>query len=148
MGQAYQTGYDAGTVGTWAAIGGEQRSVAYTASADVTPGLALSFDADGNVTNVGSGTLTFAGIGLVNSTGTQRENNVIADGEAIAVADRGNVWVTLTGTAASAVGGAVHRVIATGAIRASADGNNTAVIPNARFESVGTAGTIVNVRLG
>ncbi len=146
MAQPYQEDYDSGVAGTWSAIGGEQRSVPFIASADVTPGLACSFDADGKVTNAGSASLAFAGIGLVDSVATQRENNVIADGESISVADRGSVWVNLTGAEASAVGGAVYRVLATGAITATA--SEGVVIPNARFESATSSGALADVRLG
>ena len=152
MAEPYKRGYDSGIAGTWSAIGGEQRSVPFEASGVVEPGLALSFTADGKVTTTGSASLTFAGIGLVNPRITQRDNNAFADGESVSVANVGNLWCNLTGADASVVGGAVYRVLATGAITAVANTNTgvgqTALIPNARFESATAVGELADVHFG
>ncbi|MCH9664600.1 MAG: hypothetical protein K0U41_01990 [Gammaproteobacteria bacterium] len=138
-----------GLLGGISAIGGEQRVVSYRCAADVVPGTALSFTADGDVTPVGSASLAFAGIALNTAIGSSAGGDTYQNGDLVPTADRVSVWCTLTGTTAAAIGGAVYRVLATGAITASAgSGSANALIPNARFESTGSTGDLVDVRLG
>ena len=149
---AYTEDAPVGLVGQISATGGEQRVVSYVCTADVEPGTALSFTADGQVTPVGSATLAFAGITLNTTIGSSAGGDTYQAGDLVPVADRVSVYCTLTGVNASAIGGAVYRVLGTGAITATpvtgTGATSTVAIPNARFESVATTGNLVDVRLG
>ncbi len=147
---SYKEAQPIGLVGGISAIGGEQRVVSYRCTADVVPGTALSFTANGEVTPVGTASLTFAGIALNTTVGSAEGGDTYQNGDLVPVADRVNVWCTLTGASGvtAAIGGAVYRVVATGAITSVAVGTTTALIPNARFESSGSVGDLVDVRLG
>ncbi|MCH9662846.1 MAG: hypothetical protein K0U66_04185 [Gammaproteobacteria bacterium] len=146
--QSYKQDLDVGVRGGVSAVGGEVRVVPLEAAVAITPGLALSFTADGKVTNVGSATLAYAGIALDRTIGEPNGTDEYAAGDIVPCAQVHSVFCELTGANASVVGGAVYRVIATGAITAVASGTTTALIPNARFESATPVGALADVRLG
>ncbi|MCH9666141.1 MAG: hypothetical protein K0U41_09910 [Gammaproteobacteria bacterium] len=148
--KAYTNEAAVGLVGQISAVGGEQRIVSYICSTDIEPGTALSFTADGRVTNVGSGTLAYAGIALNTLIGSSAGGDTYQAGDLVPVADKVSVYCELTaGTAA--IGAPVYRVTTTGAITAQDNATST-LIPNARFESAAvgssTNAPLVDVRLG
>ena len=103
--QAYKRSLDVGVAGSLSAVGGELRSVPLVCSADVTPGTALSFDANGLVTPVGGASLAFAGIALNTHLGNADGTDTYREGDLVPVADRVSVWCTLSGGTAAAIGG-------------------------------------------
>ncbi len=143
----YTTTPDIGIAGGISATGGEQRIVPIISDVALNPGVAVCFDG-GNVTNVGTGR-NFAGIVTNNATGGGDDitDDSYAADTLVPVMDRGSVFCTLTGSTDAVVGAPVYRVILTGLITA-ASGTANAVIPNARFESAGSTGALVDVRLG
>lgn len=146
--RAYKNNIDALVSGGLSATGGETRFTSYIAATDITPGQIVSFDADGKVTPVGGASLGYAGIVLNDHLAGSGDGDVYAEGDLVPVYSRCQAGVTLTGATASVRGGAVYRVIATGAITAVASGTATAIIPNARFENAATTGDVADVYFG
>ncbi len=145
--RAYKDNLDSVDAGCLVAVDGSERVRTYTASAIVTPGDIVSFSSATEVTPVGTASINYAGVAIADHLAGSGDDDTYAVGDNVPVYNRCTAKVLLTGGTASKMGGTVYRVLATGAVSASA-GTNNPIIANARFESVANSGETVDVYFG
>ncbi|MCH9665269.1 MAG: hypothetical protein K0U41_05415 [Gammaproteobacteria bacterium] len=142
-----------GIHGALAAVGGISDNITVLNGATAIPsGSVVTYDATGKLALGGAANAPKAGIALGNrsnqlTTGT----DTYAAGSQVSVMKKGRIFVTLpAGNTAATVGGDVLYTVATGVITATASTSGAATttpLTNATFETAGSAGDLVVVRL-